>query len=464
MINSQRLILLARSYFDRSRKFLLFKVNPFIHKQADILVSKITKESGSQYWSALAPSRKWNVLILRSLVGFTGIAIVWSSVTSVDESIQASGKLEPTGSTLPVRAPIGGVVKQILVADGDSVSKGQNLIEMDTTAAVARLKALSEVREQVLAEIQLSKAQLGHDIDSQKLSANQLLRLDSLQNEYDSRINAARNSVNQAMYQISSLESTIQSKSAELSIREETLLQIKPLTLMGALSKLQYSKELAEVEILRGQLKSLKADLSRQKEVHSEQQNRLANTLSLTRVDFSTKLDESFKQLAQLNNQISDAKVTLDYQLLVSPANGLVFDLRPASPGYVVTGETPLLKIVPTDVLVVRAYVTNRDIGFIRVDQPVKVRVDAYPYNEFGELSGVVSSIGSDVLEPDQNFNYYRFPVTISLNSNRFLSKGVELPLISGMSASVNIVLRKRPVIAIFTEQIFPFWGSLEQL
>ena len=48
-----------------------------------------------------------------------------------------------------------------------------------------------------------------------------------------------------------------------------------------------------------------------------------------------------------------------------------------------------------------RAYITNRDIGFIRVSQPVKVRVDAYPYNEFGELEGFVSSVGSDVLEPD---------------------------------------------------------------
>ena len=67
--------------------------------------------------------------------------------------------------------------------------------------------------------------------------------------------------------------------------------------------------------------------------------------------------------------------------------------------------------------LVARAYVTNRDIGFLRIGQSVKVRVDAYPYNEFGELVGQISSIGSDVLEPDQSFNYYCFPVTIKLES-----------------------------------------------
>ena len=202
----------------------------------------------------------------------------------------------------------------------------------------------------------------------------------------------------------------------------------------------------------------------RQSEVLSESRNKLSNTMSLTGVDFSTKLDESTKQLAQLENQISEARVTLSYQTLLSPANGIVFDLQPASAGFVVTGETPVLKIVPTDVLVVRAYVTNQDIGFIRTGMSVKVRVDAYPYNEFGELSGTVSSIGSDVLEPDTQFNYYRFPVTIKLDSTSLQSKGRSLPLLSGMSASVNIVLRKRPVISIFTEQILPFWSSLEML
>ena len=168
MTSIKKIVAFIRPCYHRSRKLILYKVAPSLHRRAESIVSLITKESGSQYWSALAPTRKWNILILRSLVGFTGFAIIWSSVTSVDESVQASGKLEPTGSTLPVRAPIGGVVKQILVADGDSVFEGQSLIEMDTTAVRARLSALSKVRDQVIAEILLSKAQLGEDIDYQK--------------------------------------------------------------------------------------------------------------------------------------------------------------------------------------------------------------------------------------------------------------------------------------------------------
>ena len=447
-----------------SHRWFLTVFTPYLNKQSLRVVSVVTRESGAKYWSGLVPSKKWNLLIIRTLVGLSGITIVWAIVASVDESVQATGKLEPTGSTLPIRAPIGGVVKEILVSDGDSVLKGQRVIEMDTTSAKARLAALTKVRDQILAEILLSKAQLGHKIDITTLSPNQLTRLKSLKSERVSRLEAFQNTINQSIFQLESLQANLDANLTSLALRESALSDIKPLVEQGAISKIQFTKELGEVTLLRGKVKSIKSDLKRQHEVVAEAKNKLKNASSLSGVDFSTKLDESQKQLAQINNQLSEVRVTLGYQTLVSPANGLVFDLRPASPGFVVTGEDPVLKIVPTDVLVARAYITNRDIGFIRRGQIAKVRVDAYPYNEFGELTGEVVSIGSDVLEPDANFNYYRFPVTIKLDKTGLVSRGKNLPLLSGMSVSVNIVLRKRPVISLFTEQILPFWSSLEQL
>ena len=114
--------------------------------------------------------------------------------------------------------------------------------------------------------------------------------------------------------------------------------------------------------------------------------------------------------------------------------------------------------------MVARVFVSNRDIAFLKIGQSVKVRVDAYPYNEFGEIDGLIDSIGSDVLEPDQNFNFYRFPVTIKVDNPYIIHKNKELPLRAGMSLSANIVLRQRPVLSLFTERILPFWSGLEQL
>ena len=146
------------------------------------------------------------------------------------------------------------------------------------------------------------------------------------------------------------------------------------------------------------------------------------------------------------------------------PLEGLIFDLQPAAPGFVVDGDKPILKVVPTDDLVARIFISNRDIAFLKKDQLVKIRLDAYPYNEFGELEGFIDSIGSAVLEPEENYPYFRFPVTVKLEQPFLIHKGKELPLISGMSVSVNVILRQRPVISLFTEKILPFWSGLEQI
>ena len=73
-------------------------------------------------------------------------------------------------------------------------------------------------------------------------------------------------------------------------------------------------------------------------------------------------------------------------------------------------------------------FLSNKDIAFVKIGQKVKVRVDAYPYNEFGELEGTIESIGSDVLEPDETYAFYRFPVTVRLSKPFIDHKGKNYP------------------------------------
>lgn len=448
----------------RLDRWIRHQAAPRLHRGADAVIQRLTAEHGRSHWTALAPSRRWSGVMIWTLVGVAGTGIVWSSFARIDETVQATGKLEPLGNTLDVKAPMGGVIKAILVRDGDVVDKGQVLIEMDTTAARARLQALVEVRDRTLADLQLSRGQLGADVDRQGLDTNQRDRLDSLRAEFQSRIAASKSAVEQARQQLISTREQLYAKQKALAIRERILADIAPLAREGAMARSQYLKELQEVELLRGEVKSLDASRIRAQQGVYEAQSKLSNTKSLSRIDFSTKVEETEKQLAQLANQISEAEVTLRYQALRSPAKGVVFDLQPSAPGYVVNNELPVLKVVPTDSLVARVFITNQDIGFVKVGQSVKVRVDAYPYNEFGELEGVIKSIGSDALEPDEQYRFYRFPVTVSLGSPYLLHRGRRLPLLTGMSVSANIVLRQRPVIAIFTQRVLPFWDSLEKL
>ncbi|WP_269615934.1 HlyD family type I secretion periplasmic adaptor subunit [Prochlorococcus marinus] len=450
--------------YDSSSRLIIHEVIPFLQKRTDLIVARLVKEDGSDYWTALNPTQKWSTRIVWTLVGVSTFGVFWASFALIDETVQAQGRLEPKGTTIDVKVPLGGVINNILVKEGQLVKEDELLLQLDTTAVHAKLKALKEVRSQVKADISLSLMQLGKEVEIDDLNENQRIKMNSLIKEYESRINAAKSAVKQSEIQRDASLNKLNSVKEVLKIREKILVELEPLQKEGAISKVQYLKEKQEVIQIRSQLETLESDLTRYQEIFHEQQDRLNNTIASTKVDFSTKIEENIKQVAQLDNQISEAELTLRYQEIKSPLDGIVFDLQPAAPGYVVNSNLPILKIVPKDDLVARIFISNRDIGFLKKGQQVNIRVDAYPYSEFGEVKGSIYSIGSDVLEPDENYNFFRFPVTVSLEKPVFIHKNKELPLITGMSLSANIVLRQRPVISLFTEKVLPFWSGLEQM
>jgi len=337
---------------------------------------------------------------------------------------------------------------------------------LDTDAAKAKLKALEAVRDRVAADLALSQVQLGQTPELGQLNANQRDKLKALNAEYRSRIQASEKGVIQAQQAVDGAKAQLSASERSLEIRRKMLADIEPLVKEGAMARTQYLKEKQEAITLEGEVKNQRATLMRLEAALDEAEQKLLNTKALSRIDFSTKVEEGQKQLAELANQLSETRLTLRYQRIKAPVTGLVFDLKPSSPGYVVSGNVPepVLKIVPTDYLVARIFITNQDIGFIRTGQDVQVRVDAFPYNEFGDVKGSISKIGSDVLPPDQTYNFFRFPVTVDMQRNYLDYKGKRLGLVSGMSVTANITLRQRPVIAIFTERVLPFWDSLEKL
>jgi hemolysin D len=129
-----------------------------------------------------------------------------------------------------------------------------------------------------------------------------------------------------------------------------------------------------------------------------------------------------------------------------------VFNLQANLPGYVANSTEPILEIVPTDALVARVFITNRDIGFVSEGMNVDVRIDSFPYSEFGDVKGTLTHIGSDALPPDEANPYYRFPADITLEEQFITINGEPIQLQSGMSLSANIKTRPRRVIMIFAD------------
>jgi HlyD family secretion protein len=170
---------------------------------------------------------------------------------------------------------------------------------------------------------------------------------------------------------------------------------------------------------------------------------------------------ENNKRSAEIDSQISTAQLSLHYQELTAPEGGTVFDLQAHTPGFVANASQLILKIVPDDALTALVFITNRDIGFVKEGMNVDVRIDSFPFSEFGDVKGKLVWIGGDALPPDQIHPFYRFPAKVQLERQSLLVNGRAVPLQSGMSVSANIKVRSRTVMSIFTDL---FAKSVESL
>jgi hemolysin D len=162
---------------------------------------------------------------------------------------------------------------------------------------------------------------------------------------------------------------------------------------------------------------------------------------------------ENEKKITEIANQIAQAKQSLKYQEIRSPVAGEVFELKAYKEG-VVSNNSPdaLVQIIPTKDAVAKVYITNKDIGFVKIGQQVDVRIDTFNFSEFGDVKGTIEWIGSDALPPDQVYPFARFPAKIKLSQQTLTVKGSAIQLKPGMSIKANIKLRDRTVMSIFTD------------
>lgn len=451
--------------------------------------------------------------IIWGLVGVTLFGGVWASVAQIEESIPATGNLAPQGGVRDIKVPVDGVVTAVNVTEGQSVKQGDRLLSIDPTAAQAQLTAQEKIRAALLqenqfyhtvmqdmqgndfvtpsvqldlssplisltqnratlvAEIQLFRAQL-EGSTGLDLTPEQQLRLTTAQAEQQSRAATAQLEVGQLEQQYNQNQVKLASTQDNLAVNQRIFNDLEMLNKEGGISRVQYLKQQQEVRSQQAQVDQLVQEQERLRLAIDQSQQKLQNTLAISTQEILSRIAENEqkiaeidsqlnkaslendKKMAEIDSQIAQAKLMLQYQDLRAPAAGIVFDLKATGSGFVTTPNEPVLKIVPENSLVAEVNITNKDIGFIREGMPVDIRVDSYPLSEFGDIKGELISIGSDALPPTQTRQYYSFPAKVRLNQQFLSTQGRRLMLQSGMSVSVNIKVRQRSVISIFTEGI----------
>jgi HlyD family secretion protein len=329
--------------------------------------------------------------------------------------------------------------------------------------------ALARNREALMTEMQLYRMQVNGS--GANLTGDQQDRLIASRAELDSRSQAAEANIAQSLEQLNQTRINRASKANTLAIDTRILGDLEAAVKEGAISRVQYLKQQQQVIALESEIQQLSLEEQRIQSAIAEGQARLNNTFDITRKEltsqiadntkriaeidsqFTKALVDNTKRLAEIEGQIQQAEVILKNQELRAPASGTVFDLK-AGLGYVANpnaGEV-VLKIVPDEMLVVKVFIGNQDIGFVKEGMAVDVRIDSFPFTEFGDVKGKLISIGSDALPPDQNNPTYRFPAKVQLEKQFLETNGRRINLQSGMSLTANIKIRDRTVMSLFTD------------
>jgi hemolysin D len=211
-------------------------------------------------------------------------------------------------------------------------------------------------------------------------------------------------------------------------------------------------------------LKSFRIALSNARQQYATESSMLAKLRSLLSTAAVSEFEVEQKKLdvLKLQAQISDLTEQISkqqymtnqatgYESITSPVDGTIFDLKVKKESVVSVGQI-ILKVVPDESLSARAFISNQDIGFVYEKLPVDVKLDAFPFAEFGDIKGTVTWIGSDVLPPDDVIKYYHFPIKVKLDRQYLSIQGKKIFLLSGMSVTMNIKVRKRTIMSIFTD------------
>jgi len=459
----------------------------------------------------------WSRVFVWLLVGATTSGLVWAACTRLDETVLATGKLEPKGEVKEIKAPTSGVVREIRVQDGEVVQKDQVLLTFDPTVPKADLQSLIKLRASLEQEYQFYNAALspdqgsGSDLASLTLlratliaenqfyqaqtnglnpkggadgefNANQQRLLAVSRAEVHSRVAAAQLHIQELEKQRSQTQSQLTTAKNVLVLNQGIMNRVAPLAAAGAISKLQTEHQQQEVLTRQDEVAHLTIEQQRLAVSISQAREQLQNIIDSSAKEIYSKIADNQKRIAEINTQLSrerldnkkkiaeidaqlsQAKQAFEYQELKAPVAGVVFDLKPRSQGFVANTTQTLLTIVPKDNLVASVFLTNRDIGFVREGMDVDVRIDSFPSTEFGSIKGKLVGVGSDTLPPTQEHKFYAFPAKIQLERQALMVNGRPISLQSGMALSCSILVRKRPVLSILTDLFDKQVKSLEAI
>ncbi len=385
--------------------------------------------------------------------------IIWAYFAKVEEVTRGEGRVIPSKQVQVIQSLDGGIVAEILVAEGQSVSVGTPLIRIDETRAISSLR---ENQSQYLALL-AKQSRLRALAENTPFNPPEEVRKEAPQiydqeyalylsskEELQSALGIAQDQMVQREKEL--LEVQYKKESAEKIYESASreLIANKPLLASGAVSEIDILKLEREVSRSKGEIDQSRAQIGRIQSAIGESRRKIDEVDQ----NFKSKVRTELNDITAKLNSLSEVSVSLQDKVnqttLKSPVNGKVSRLFFNTVGGVIQPGKEVLEVVPTDdALILETKIQIRDIAFITVGQPAVVKLTAYDFSIYGALDAVVENVAADSIVDDKGNAYYIVRVRTLKSS---LGKG--LPIIPGMVAQVDIMTGEKTVLSYLLKPV----------
>jgi len=394
-------------------------------------------------------------MFLWILIVTVAVAFFWMDRTMLDEVVKGYGKIVPSGKIKSIQNLEGGIIKEIMVKEGDSVKKGQPLLKIeDVFFSSSHEKNRLKYDELYAKLIRLKAEAFSKPFKTPKSMKNGLSEL--IEKEYNlyksnleqlnSNIAVVRAQITQHYEKIEELKEHYVELKEEINLVQKQIDINAPLLERRIVSQVDFLKLQQEKNKVQQELTRTRHAVKTMKSVIEESEN----TLDGTRLAFQNKAKEEFNSISAEMERIKETQLALKDQvkrtLVRSPVNGVVKIMHVNTVGGVVQPGREIMDILPTgDTLLVEVRIHPKDIAFIYPDQRAIIKLTAYDFQIYGGLNGKLVRISPDSITEAEGETYYN--VWIETDRNYLGTKESPLKLIPGMVVESDIVTGKKSIL-----------------
>jgi len=396
-------------------------------------------------------------MVLWTIIVFLIVGMVWLFVGEVDEVAVARGKITPTGSVKVVQSGNKGIVKEILVEEGQNVKKGDVLVVLDTTKTQADVDALKKQVAFYTMTVDRLQAEMNDEpfivelndlLDPKDISAQKTL-YESRRVKLNSDKSRIESIIAQQSASIASSRATQEKYNALLAVAQEKESKLNELFKSDAVSYFQLLEARQTRVDYQKSSEAMVEEILKAEAQLAEARTQLANVINTYKQETMTQLVEAKRQLDSYQEELRKANQTNEQSVITAPDTGEVDGLSIFTIGGVVAEGQTLMNIVPEGAkMEVESYVDNKDIGFIRVGQDAEVKVETFNFQKFGMLDAEVSDISADATEDERNKEKdKKYKVILSLEND---TSGMDLQ--PGMNVTAEIKIKKKRIVDFFLD------------